>query len=112
MARLDQVRRRRINDLLRIISDVTLSGRSVIKEKLIAELSLKWGCARRTALEYIDALINSDHIKEIKSGKMVLLISQDKTLEYIEDQELLTKEFIEKKSKKKKKRKVKKGETK
>lgn len=56
-------------------------GGKIIKEKLIGELGVKQGVARRTALEYIQTLITANVIKEEwdKSGVYLVPVKENKT---------------------------------
>ena len=42
--------------------------KEILKEKFMAQQIIKWGFARRTILEYLNALIMADHIQEAKDG--------------------------------------------
>jgi len=48
-----RVRLMRINWLKKVIGKVFSQGRNIYEEKLVSELCLRWGSARRTVREYL-----------------------------------------------------------
>lgn len=57
----EQERLNKINEMLHII----LSGKQTNKNKVIATIQLRHGTSRRTALEYVNVLIDAGKIKEV-----------------------------------------------
>lgn len=55
----NETRRNRIDKIKVTMDDAKEKGYSINKEQLIAKCCIKWGCTRRTVMEYMD-LINTD----------------------------------------------------
>ena len=62
-------RKLKLQKISRTIIVASQKGVGVDKEKLIAMMSVEFGTSRRTCLEYISSLINSDMI-ELKEGEL------------------------------------------
>lgn len=54
----------RIRTIVAIVEKCGMDG--AMKEKLIAQCQLTWSCSRRTLLEYIKVLVNTDQIKQVE----------------------------------------------
>lgn len=83
-------RLRRINhlqELKLLIREAHKKDRCVYKEKTIADLSLRWGSARRTVLEYINTLVKGDYIGEEKDldGLAILFWKEEGELKLAEE---------------------------
>ena len=63
------VRKARINLLVSVFRRVVDEKRTVYREALISELSLKYGVSRRTALEYINTALYVLHFPDIFTKK-------------------------------------------
>lgn len=57
-------RKRRLHKFLSILIEAHTLNKLVDKKKLIAMASWKWGLSRRTAVEYINTLVNSGLAEE------------------------------------------------
>jgi len=76
MRRYETTLRERYNELQRIIQACAKEDKLVEKEKLIAEMCIKWAVSRRYCLEKINALILTAKVKEFDdelSGKKILV---------------------------------------
>lgn len=65
-----QERKRIINAVLEAIKSATIKGSEVDKNKLIAELALKYGVTLKKAKEYLTILTNAELISE-SNGKII-----------------------------------------
>jgi hypothetical protein len=58
----------KLNEIFMAVKQVSESGRPAIKKKLAAYFCITWGNSRRTIMEYIQVLIDTDKIEEREDG--------------------------------------------
>lgn len=68
------VRRTRMEQLSRTIAKAKEKEREINKEQFVANICLKWGISKRTALEYIGLIIDAKKIKVRIDGKNKYLL--------------------------------------
>jgi len=87
----------RIRAIENILIAATQQKKKISKEKLIADLGLRTGLARRTVLEYFQALINAGkaHYEKEESGEIALVLGRDemKTIDF-EIQQILSSQQV------------------
>ena len=64
MGKLQEKRQQRVRRIRQAVKQASDMGEAVYKDKFIAKLSIEWGIARRTALEYLKELIDAEIISE------------------------------------------------
>lgn len=62
----------KVNQILSVIKQSTKRNKGADKEKLIAIMCMEWGTSRRTMVEYLKMLIDSDRVMEM-NGKLLYL---------------------------------------
>ena len=76
----NQRKKHKINLIIDALKNSKKEELVVIKEKLIAQVCISWGVARRTALEYIDTIVQAEVAKEYKlNGESVIEINNGET---------------------------------
>lgn len=64
-----EIRVGKLSTILKSIRNCEKDFQNAVEEKLISEIQLRWGCARRTALEYLSTLEAADKI--VREGGIV-----------------------------------------
>lgn len=81
MVNIRGLRNERLLAIEKLIEKAESLGDFVDKEKLIADLSMRWGAARRTILEYVTILKNAGKIEEKRDPDFPVIVLKSRAHE-------------------------------